>query len=191
MSPCPMPLDPRSTAVLVVDVQQALCRGGCYEVFEAAALVARINTLTQVARAAGVPVVLVQHEAVSGPMRRGEPGWELASDLSVQPSDWRLHKAASDCFQHTDLEQSLRAAGVRQLVVCGIQSDFCVDSTVRRALALGYEVCLVQDGHSTLDNGVLSAAQISAHHNATLCELSSYGPRARLVAAEALRFAAA
>jgi len=69
------------------------------------------------------------------------------------------------------------------LVVCGLQSEFCVDSTVRAALAQGYAVTLVKDGHSTLANGVLSAAQISAHHNATLAHLGSYGPKMRVLPA--------
>jgi len=73
-------------------------------------------------------------------------------------------------------------------VICGLQSEFCVDSTTRRALALGYPVTLVSDGHSTLDNGVLTAAQISAHHNQTLATLDSYGPRVTTVLAEDVRF---
>ena len=42
-------------------------------------------------------------------------------------------------------------------------------------MALGYPVVLVSDGHSTVDNGVLSAAQISAHHNKTLASIESFG----------------
>jgi hypothetical protein len=44
-------------------------------------------------------------------------------------------------------------------------------------MALGYSVVLVSDGHSTVDNGILSAAQISAHHNRTLSNMESFGPR--------------
>jgi nicotinamidase-related amidase len=60
----------------------------------------------------------------------------------------------------------------------------------RRALALGYEVVLVADAHSTVDNGVLSAAQIIAHHNTTLSNITSFGPRARLILAEDIRIEA-
>lgn len=73
-------------------------------------------------------------------------------------------------------------------VICGLQSEFCVDTTTRRALALGYPVTLVSDGHSTMDNGVLSAAQISAHHNETLVNITSFGPRVRAMPASDVRF---
>jgi nicotinamidase-related amidase len=74
--------------------------------------------------------------------------------------------------------------------VCGLQSDFCIDSTVRRALALGYPVVLLSDAHSTIDNGVLSAAQIVAHHTQTLRHVDSFGPRVTTVAAADLRIEA-
>jgi nicotinamidase-related amidase len=59
----------------------------------------------------------------------------------------------------------------------GLQTELCVDTTVRRACTLGYRITLVADGHSTLDNGVLTAAQIIAHHNATL---ANFGPQVAL-----------
>jgi len=69
------------------------------------------------------------------------------------------------------------------LIICGLQTDFCVDTTVRRAFTLGYHVTLVADAHSTLDNGVLTAAQIIAHHNATL---GNFGPQVKVALANEL-----
>jgi len=85
---------------------------------------------------------------------------------------------------------ALQARGITKLVICGFQSEFCVDTTTRRALALGYPVTLVADGHSTTDNGVLKAAQISAHHNETLANIDSFGPRAEAVPASQVRIGA-
>jgi len=47
-------------------------------------------------------------------------------------------------------------------------TQFCVDTTVRRAVRLGFDVLLVSDGHMTADSGGLTFEQIVAHHNALL-----------------------
>lgn len=171
-----------STALLIIDVQQALCYGE-YAAFEAERVIERINLVSRKARAAGAPVVVIQHESRGGPLDHGTDGWRLADGLDVQSTDILVRKTATDSFHNTELQSVLRARGVTRLVICGLQSEFCVDTTARRALALGYPVALVSDAHSTLDNSVLSAAQISAHHNETLANITSFGPRVTPVSA--------
>lgn len=163
------------SALLVVDVQNALCAGQ-WAVHDADAMVDRINRLARRVRAAGLPVVFIQHEENHELMRHQSPGWQLYDKLEVMPEDPRMRKTTCDAFLRTNLLDLLQARGIDRLIVCGFQSDFCVDSTVRGALARGYPVTLVADGHSTLDNGVLTAPQIIAHHNATLANLGSFGP---------------
>jgi nicotinamidase-related amidase len=171
-----------TTALLIIDVQHALCAGP-YAAFEADRVIDRINHVSRRARAAGAPVVVIQHESIGGPLDFGSPGWQLAPGLDTAAGDVLLRKRATDAFHQTELQALLQARGVRDLVICGLQSEFCVDTTTRRALALGYPVALVADGHSTMDNDVLSAAQITAHHNTTLAHISSFGVRARAIAA--------
>ena len=69
-----------------------------------------------------------------------------------------------------------------------MHTEFCVDTTTRRALALGDPVTLVEDAHTSAGNAVLPAAQVIAHHNITLSNISSFGPRVRLAATAGLRF---
>lgn len=170
------------TALLVIDVQQALCSGE-YKAFESERVIERINSVTRKARSAGAPVIMIQHESQGGPLDFETDGWRLAEGLEVLPTDTLLRKKATDSFHQTELHTFLQERGIKDLVICGLQSEFCVDTTTRRALALGYPVVLVADGHSTLNNSVLSAAQISAHHNETLSNISSFGPRAKAVPA--------
>ena len=174
------------SALLIIDVQAALCSGE-WSAFDIEATVDRINEVARKARAAGAPVFLIQHEEGDGPLQFGTSGWQLYERLEVQPDDIRLRKTATDSFHRSELRAHLQSRGVQRLVVCGLQSEFCVDSTVRGALALGYPVVLVADGHSTLDNDVISAAQISAHHNVTLANLSSFGPRVTTTPADSVR----
>ena len=173
-------------ALLIIEVQQALCSGE-YKTFESERVIERINSVARRMRAVGNPVVVIQHESQGGPLDFETDGWKLADGLETLSTDIFLRKKATDSFHQTDLHKLLQDRGITNLIICGLQSVFCVDTTTRRALALGYPVVLVADGHSTLDNSVLSAAQISAHHNETLANIASFGPRARAICASDLR----
>lgn len=174
------------TALLIIDVQNALCTGP-WAAHDIDAVVDRINALAARARTAGVPVLMIQHEESQEPLLAHSVGWQLYTRLHTAPGDQRIRKTACDAFHLTALQDLLQARGVRQVVITGLQSEFCVDSTVRGALARGLHVVLVEDGHSTLDNGVLTAAQIVAHHNATLSNLTSFGPLVRVLPAHEVR----
>lgn len=163
-------------ALLIIDVQNALCFGA-WAAHDSAGLIGRINTLAARFRAARRPVIFIQHESPQEPLQRDSTGCALAEGLQVTPSDHVVPKTATDSFHQTALHALLQQHGVSDLVVCGLQSEFCVDTTVRRALGLGYPVTLVADGHSTMDSRLLKAPQISAHHTETLSNITSFGPR--------------
>lgn len=173
------------TALLIIDVQSDLCTGD-YACFDIDNVLQRINAMSREAREAGVPVVLVQHE--DDDLQYGSAGWQLETRLLTDGADLKVRKTTPDSFLRTDLAEHLDAHGIDHLVICGLQSDYCVDTTTRRALAQGYSVTLVGDAHSTVDNAVLSAAQISAHHNAVLGSISSFGPRAKVIPAADVHF---
>lgn len=178
-----------STAVLVIDVQQELCEGPDAP-WEIARTIANINTVTARARAAGVPVVFIQHEGKDGYLMHGSPGWQLERRLEVTATDLHLRKTATDSFHHTALEALLRDRGVTDLVVCGIHTEFCVDTTTRRALALGFPVTLVSDGHSSVGHAGLSGEGTVGHHNHVLANITSFGPRATPVPTARIAFPA-
>ena len=174
-----------TTAILVIDVQQGLCEGEG-AAFDCDGTITRINRVTRKARAAGAPVIFIQHESGPGDLEHGSAAWQLANALEVQPADIRLRKTTPDSFLGTELEAVLRRLGVQDLVICGMHSEFCVDTTVRRALALGFPVVLVADAHTSAGNAAISAQQVIAHHNATLTNISSFGPRVRAIDSETL-----
>ncbi|NRF72034.1 cysteine hydrolase [Aquincola sp. S2] len=174
-------------ALLVIDVQAGLFDGE-RRPGDGAAVVQRINALADRARAAGVPVLYVQHEREGTPLASDSPGWALAAGLTPLPADARLRKTTPDCFLGTRLEPLLQEHDIRHLVICGYASEFCVDTTIRRAAALGYTVTLAADAHTTHDKDHASAEQIRAHENATLPNLTSFGPVIRAVPAAEITF---
>lgn len=156
-----------ATAVLVIDVQRALSTG-IEAAFEADRVIAAIDGLCVRARAAGTPVIFVQHEEQGGALEPGSEGWQLADGLVALPGDPRVGKTTPDAFHGTDLEVLLREKAIDHVVACGFQTDCCIDATVRRAVSLGYEVTLVADGHSTVNGPGSPASEVIASHNASL-----------------------
>lgn len=154
------------TAVLIIDMQEKVYNGEP-KPYEAAAVIERINSVTAMARQAGMPVIFSQHE-VAQFLEFDSEGWQLVSGLVVEEGDQRLRKAAGDVFLNTDLHERLQAMAVNTLIIMGYASEICVDSTTRRAVGLGYKVVLVSDAHTTTDKAHLSAVQIREHHNLTL-----------------------
>ncbi|QTD31326.1 cysteine hydrolase family protein [Pseudomonas fluorescens] len=153
-----------TTALLIIDVQRALCTGE-YECHDIKRVIDTINGLSTRARKSGIPVVLIQHNEKDSPLAHGAEGWQLADGLATAPGDLRVDKTANDSFYQTNLQKLIPREDFDRLVICGLQTDYCVNATVRQAHQLGYDVELASDAHSTVDNGNMSAEDIIAEHN--------------------------
>ena len=178
-----------TSALIVIDVQNALFNP-TPQPFEADVVIARINRLSTAARAAGVPVLWVQHERDKHALAHGSPGWALPDALHTEATDARWRKTTPDAFLRTGLGDWLTARGVQHLVVCGYASEYCIDTSTRRAAGLGFAVTLAADAHTTHDKPHASGAQIRAHHNATLPALTSFGVPIRALPSAEIRFEA-
>lgn len=166
-------------ALVVIDVQQGMWAYPDYPPHDGEGVVARIGGLIEQARAAHRPVIFVQHEGEPGEaLEPGAPGFELHPDLRPAAGEPVIRKRQCSAFLDTDLEAQLKGLGADHLVICGMQTEFCVDTAVRGAVDRGYRVTLVADGHSTGDNGVLKAADIVRHHNRTLRGFAAIKPAA-------------
>lgn len=177
------------SALLIIDVQRGLFDQPPRP-FEADAMIARINGLAEQARRAHVPVVFIQHERPSGFLEQGSESWRLHADLVVAEGDAMVRKKTPDSFLRTDLAELLSSWDTEELTICGYASEFCVDTTTRRAAALGYPVVLVADAHTTHDKAHASAQQIRDHHNATLSNMTSFGPRITAIRASDIAYGA-
>lgn len=134
---------------------------------DAVGLVERLNGLADRLRAAAGTVIFVQHDGPEGDAHHPDsPGWRLLPGLEVTADDLIVRKTACDSFLGTTLDEVLASTGSRNLIVTGCATDYCVDTTVRSALARGYRTTVPEDGHTTADRPHLSARQIIAHHNA-------------------------
>src|SRR5262245_46649191 len=171
------------SALVVIDVQQGLFDGKAPP-HDGANVVQRIAGLLARARAAGTPVFHVRHDGGPGHiLARGSAGWPHHPAVAPQAGEAIIDKRQSSAFHDTDFHIRLQSAAIDRLVVAGIQTEMCVESTCRAAVALGYRVVLVSDAHTTYDTAVLPAERIIAHHNHTLGKAF-----ARLARADEVRF---
>lgn len=173
------------SALLVIDVQQGLF---VPPPAEAAEVLLRINQLSERARQAGTPVIFIQHQTAHEELAHGSEAWQIHPELQVKAGDHRVDKTTPDSFLRTNLGKLLIAEGVTQLVICGYSTEYCVDTTTRRAAGLGYPVVLAADAHTSHDKSHANGLQIRAHHNATLSSIESFGVKIRAVPAAEVSF---
>ena len=151
-----------NTALLVIDVQN----GVVAEAYERDDVVANIDTLVDMARAADVAVVWVQHS--DHELLRDSEGWQYVPELVRLDSEPLVHKAYADSFEETALESVLAARGIGRLFVAGAQTDECIRSTLHGAIVRGYDATLVGDAHTTEDFSQFGAPppdKVIAHTN--------------------------
>jgi nicotinamidase-related amidase len=189
--PSPPRIDPKRTAVLVIDMQRDfLAPGAPIATPGGLELIPRINRLTARAHACGMPVIFTQemHRADKSDFGielefeaphclEGTSGMELAEKLDVAPGDYRiLNKRRYDAFLGTDLETLLRSLHIDSLLVTGVCTDICVASTVQHARILDFRCYVLQD--------CVAGTSAERHEAALLCLSHVFGYVVSLAYAE-------
>jgi nicotinamidase-related amidase len=179
--------DRPNSALMVIDVQNGVVTGS----HDRDAVVGRIATLVDRARAEHVPVVWVQHN--DDALQNGSEAWRIVSELSPDDAEPVVQKQYGDSFEGTDLEAVLAERAVGRVVVTGAQSDACIRSTLHGALVRGYDVTLVGDAHTTEDltaYGAPSPDLVISHTNLYWQWSQGVGTRGDVVRADEVDFAA-
>jgi len=175
MAGAPLDPSPLSEATLLIIDAQNEYRTGALPLTGVDAAVSEIAALLARARAAGAPVVHVQH--------RGRPGGafdleaergRIMQEVAPESGEPVVQKPLPNAFADTDLADTLAAAGRKQLVITGFMTHMCVSSTARAALDHGYRVTIPAAACATRDlpapdGSVMEAADI---HRCALTELS-------------------
>ncbi|MCY1291013.1 Isochorismatase family protein YecD [compost metagenome] len=170
-------------ALLILDIQVGLVHGP-EEPWRCEELLETVNTLMDKARSAGAPIFLARHIGpVGSPIEPDSPLTMVAQELKLLGGEVVFEKRRPNAFEMTDLADNLRSRGATGVVITGMKTQYCVDSTCRAARDLGFDAVLVAEGHTCSDTPVMKAKDIVAHHNATLD-----GPFCQLVRAEEWRF---
>lgn len=181
----PIEFDPSRTALINVDVQRCFVEGTPLAADRGPELVQRINELTASCRAAGMAVIHTRgwmraDGSNLGVMRElvppfivalyteGAPSAELHDALDVAPTDIVLDKPRYGAFHGTDLEMILRSRGVDTIIVSGIATNICCETTAREAAQRDFRVIFLSDGTATKEMNGVSAEELQRSTCASL-----------------------
>ena len=92
-------------------------------------------------------------------LTRGTIAWQLLSELDVREEDLYVNKTQLNAFYQTDLQSLLIQRQGDELEICGAQTEYCVDTTIKMAHGLGYRLEMVPGASSTVDNKFLTVRQ--------------------------------
>jgi nicotinamidase-related amidase len=170
-------LDPAKTALLLIDFQREYF-DGALPLPDAPAAAAQAARLVAAADRCGVPVFHVHHVAghpAAQLFARDAAGATPVAGLVPLPGHRRIEKGLPSAFAGTSLEAELRAAGRELLLIAGLMTHMCVDSTARDAVHRGFRVALAADACAThnLPNplgGVIAHATLHAASLAALAD---------------------
>jgi len=156
---------PSQSALLIIDVQNGMFSSPENQPHDGDALIQTINELIGKARDAECPIVFVQHDGVGDhPLIPGSKEHEILNALNREPQDPVVRKTQCGSFNGTNLLDVLHKQRIGHLVVCGLQTEYCVDTAIRSACDHGFKVTVAEKAHSTFNSESISAADIIEHH---------------------------
>jgi nicotinamidase-related amidase len=138
-------------ALIVIDVQESFRQRPIWQAVNNPDIADRVNTLVRAARADGDLVVWVLHSepGTNGAFDPANGHVHLLPELDYQDDEPLLVKTSINAFTTTNLAQLLTQHGIRELRVCGIRSEQCVETTTRVGSDMGYEMTYVVDATAT------------------------------------------
>ena len=148
----------KEIALLVVDVQRALLRENPYDCAE---FMNRVELLIETARARDVEVIYVRHDGGLGdPLAKGTEGFEIAESIFPRPGEKVFDKRFPSAFRETGLKEYLDSRAINQLMIVGMQTEYCIDATTKAAFERGYRAIIPAGATTTFDNKILRGVQI-------------------------------
>ena len=143
----------KKTALLIIDVQKDYFPGGRSELYHAVEAENAVLSLIEDCRKSDMPIIYMQHIQPEGSsfLAEGTPGIEIEDRIRPEEGDIVIVKHHPNSFLETPLDDVLKENSVEKLIVCGMMTHMCVDTTVRRAYDLGYEVDLAASACATKD----------------------------------------
>lgn len=151
------------TALLVIDVQELITNDKLYA-FDR--FTENVCTLIAEARKSGLEVIYIRHDDGEGAsLHKGNAGFDVYSGFVPEAGERIFDKYVNSPFRDSGLLEYLQKKGMKRLIVTGLQTDYCIDATVKCGFEHGFEMIVPEYCNSTFDNEFMTGAQAYRYYN--------------------------
>ncbi|MCR5279350.1 MAG: cysteine hydrolase [Lachnospiraceae bacterium] len=149
--------------LLVIDIQKGITDERLYNFAE---FIDNTSRIIETARKNHVEVIYVQHDDGPGSgFSFGDDDFEIAEQVKPAANEKIFYKTINSCFGNAELVDYLKSIGQKQLMIVGLQTNFCIDASVKSAFERGYEVIIPEGTNSTFDNEYMDAETTYRYYN--------------------------
>ena len=149
--------------LLVVDTQNLIMNNDLYEF---PTFVYRIKTLIKEARNNNIEVIYVRHDdGVKQKLTKGALGYEIYEEFQPMPNERVFDKNVNSAFRDTGLLDYLHEKDEDTIIIVGLQTDYCIDATVKCGFEHGLKMIVPANTNSTLDNAYMTAENSYRYYN--------------------------
>lgn len=122
--------------------------------------------LVSTARSNNIEVIFIKHDAgANSNMSEGDIGFEIIDEIKPQNTEKTFVKTINSCFGNIEFNNYLEKENDKELMIIGLQTDFCIDATIKSAFEKGYNIIVPKDANSTFDNDILKGLTICRFYN--------------------------
>ena len=150
-----------ANCLLVIDLQNGVCKSE-QPVARLNQLIKGVNARIDAYQAESRPIIFVQHNDKT--LIAGQSTWQIMPELNVPKTAIFVQKTHADSFWQTNLQTLLSQMQIKSLEICGAQTEYCVDTTIKVAHHLGYQLQMVAGLSTTTDNAYMTAEQTIAFY---------------------------
>lgn len=149
--------------LLVVDIQKGITDNRLYGFAD---FICQTKRVIEAARNNNIEIIYVQHDDGPGTgFSVGDLDFEIAEQVVPHVNDKIFVKNINSCFGNTELSQYLKNLEDKRLIVVGLQTNFCIDATVKSAFEKGFKVIIPKGTNSTFDNKYMDAETTYRYYN--------------------------
>lgn len=148
-------MNPLADVLLVIDLQNGVCHTGEDTIYQFEKLIPLVNNRITCYQAKNRPIIFVQHTEEG--LEIGSSAWELVPELFQSAKHHFIGKTHANAFYRTSSQELLIELGVNSIELCGAQTQYCMDATIKVAHSLGYQLFMLKSATTTYDDALLSA----------------------------------